>query len=268
MPDIFDLIKKWWKQIVSITTLSVLIAGAAVLFRPPLYMSVSTALPASSFASDKSRIFNENIEALYSTLGTPDDLDIILGTASLDTVFAAVVKKTDLISHYKMQQKGENAEAKTVKLLKKRCSVTKNEYGNLKVKVWDTNKEKAAVLANEIMKLLSEIHQNLMSEGSKAALKGLMEGRQKILNQVDTTTDLAKKTTLVSRTQEYEKLIGEYQLMIDSKPPALIIVEEAKPTTRPDKPDITKTIAAAGVLGFLFSLLTALVLHRRKNVTV
>lgn len=266
MPDIFDLIKTWWKQILSLTILSVIVTISILLIKPALYLSTATALPASSFASDKSRLFNENIEALYSALGTPDDLDIILGTASLDTVFAAVAKKTDLVSHYKMQDKGENADAKTVKLLKKRSSVTKNEYGNLKVKVWDTNKEKAAVLANEIMKMLSDIHQNLMSEGNKAALQGLINGKQKIWVQADTTADVIKKAALLSRTQEYEKLIGEYQLMIDSKPPALIIVEEAKPSGKPDKPDIVFSIVAAGILGFLFSLLAALILHSRKRI--
>ncbi|HMT73080.1 MAG TPA: hypothetical protein PKA77_03365 [Chitinophagaceae bacterium] len=267
MPDIFDLIKTWWKQILSLTILSVIVTVSILLIKPALYLSTATALPASSFASDKSRLFNENIEALYSALGTPDDLDIILGTASLDTVFAAVAKKTDLVSHYKMQDKGENADAKTVKLLKKRSSVTKNEYGNLKVKVWDTNKEKAAVLANEIMNLLSEMHQNLMSEGNKAALHGLIDGRQKILTQADSARDAAKRTALILRTQEYEKLIGEYQLMIDSKPPALIIVEKAKPSGRPDKPNIILATVASGALGFLFSLLAVLILQRRKNIT-
>ncbi|MBK6936309.1 MAG: hypothetical protein IPH18_05020 [Chitinophagaceae bacterium] len=164
-----------------------------------------------------------------------------------------------------MQHKGESAETKTIKLLKKRSSVTKNEYGNLKVKVWDTNKEKAAVLANEIMKMLSEMHQRLMSEGNRAALKGLMDGRQKSYCRL-TPLQILQKTALLTRSQEYEKLIGEYQLMIDSKPPALINVEEAKPSGRPDKPDIDLAIVAAGVLGFLFSLLAALVLHSRKRV--
>ena len=268
MPDIFDLIKNWWKQIVLLTILSVLVTGAVVLFRPSLYLSTATALPASSFASDKSKLFNDNIEALYSTLGTPDDLDIILGTASLDTVFTAVARKTELVSHYNMQDKGESAEAKTVKLLKKRSSVTKNEYGNLKVKVWDTDKEKAAVLANAIMKQLSDIHQNLMSEGNKATLQGLMNGKQKIEVLADTTAEVTIKAALLTRIQEYEKLIGEYQLMIDSKPPALIIVEDAKPSGRPDKPDVILAIVAAGVLGFLFSLLAALLLHSRKKNSV
>ncbi|MBK6936308.1 MAG: hypothetical protein IPH18_05015 [Chitinophagaceae bacterium] len=74
MPDIFDLIKIWWKQIVSLTILSVLVTGAVVLFRPALYLSTATALPASSFASDKSRVFNENIEVPCSTPWHSDDL--------------------------------------------------------------------------------------------------------------------------------------------------------------------------------------------------
>ncbi|MBK6936354.1 MAG: hypothetical protein IPH18_05300 [Chitinophagaceae bacterium] len=96
------------------------------------------------------------------------------------------------------------------------------------------------------------MHQRLMSEGNRAALKGLMDGRQKVLLQADTTADITKKTALLTRSQEYEKLIGEYQLMIDSKPPALINVEEAKPSGRPDKPDIDLCYCSRRVLGFFF----------------
>ena len=92
--------------------------------------------------------------------------------------------------------------------------------------------------------------------------------KQKIEVLADTTAEVTIKAALLTRIQEYEKLIGEYQLMIDSKPPALIIVEDAKPSGRPDKPDVILAIVAAGVLGFLFSLLAALLLHSRKKISV
>ena len=64
---------------------------------------------------------------------------------------------------------------------------------------------------------------------------------------------------------EYEKLIGEYQLMIDSKPPVLLVVEKAKASIRPDKPKRMQIMIATAVLSFLFALLAALVMERRKN---
>ena len=79
MPDIIDLIKNWWKQMFAVVILSLLAIGIITFLKPRQYLSVATAVPASSFAADKSKIFNENIQALYSTLGTADDLDMIVG---------------------------------------------------------------------------------------------------------------------------------------------------------------------------------------------
>ena len=70
MPDITDLIKRWWKQMFAVCMLSLLAVGVITFLKPRQYLSVATAVPASSFASDKSKIFNENIQTLYSALGT------------------------------------------------------------------------------------------------------------------------------------------------------------------------------------------------------
>jgi uncharacterized protein involved in exopolysaccharide biosynthesis len=44
----------------------------------------------------------------------------------------------------------------------------------------------------------------------------------------------------------------------------LIVVEEAKPSNWPDRPRRLQIMIAAAVLSFLFALLAALVLERRK----
>jgi hypothetical protein len=135
MPDIFDLLARWWKQMFAVMFLSLLAVGIITYLKPRKYLSVATAVPASSFASDKAKIFNENIEALYSTLGTPDDLDMIVGTANLDTVYIAVAEQLNLAQHYKMKEEGGAAIEKAASLLKADTKVMKSEYGELKVKV-------------------------------------------------------------------------------------------------------------------------------------
>ena len=120
MPDIFYLITKWWKQILLIVLLSAIIAGVIVFIKPLKYLSVATAVPANTLASDKARIFNDNIEALYSTLGSSDDLDIVIGTGQLDTLYLAVTDQFNLYDHYKISGE-KDPRRKAALFLKKNC---------------------------------------------------------------------------------------------------------------------------------------------------
>lgn len=262
MPDIVDLIRRWWKQVFAVVILSLLAVGVITFLKPQQYLSIATSVPASSFSADKSKIFNGNIQELYSTLGTADDLDMIVGTAKLDTVYLAVTDQFNLFDHYEMSEKGNAARTKAASQLKKNTKVMKSEYGELKVKVWDTDKDLAPQLANAIMDKLQSIHQNLQSAGNEATLQGLMAGKQKLQAQLDTT---AMNSSLQGQLLQYEKLIGEYQLMVDSKPPSLIIVEKAKPAEWPDRPKRLQIMIATAVLSLLFALFAALIIERRKT---
>jgi len=253
----------------AVMILSLLTVGIITFLKPRQYLSVTTAVPASSFASDKGKIFNENIQALYSTLGTPDDLDMVLGTANLDTVYLFVTDQFNLFDHFKMKEKGTAARNKAASLLKKNTKVMKSEYGDLKVKVWDTDKNLAPQLANAVMNKLQAIHVVLQSAGNEATLLGLQSGKKKIQLQADSITGISeqageRKKVLQAQVQQYEKLICEYQVMVDSKPPVLIVVEMAKPSARPDRPRRMQIMIATAVLSFLFALLAALILERRK----
>lgn len=266
MPDMFDLFKHWWKQMLAVIIASLLVVGIVTFLKPKKYLSVATAVPASSFASDKSKIFNENIQALYSALGTPDDLDMIVGTARLDTVYLAVTDQFNLYDHFKMQEKGDAARSKAASLLKKNTKVMKSEYGELKVKAWDTDKNLAPQLANAIMEKLKAIHQDLQNAGNLATLQGLISRKEKLQQAADSTMNTVENTTRrKEQINQYEKLIGEYQLMVDTKPPVLITVEKAKAAAWPDQPKTVQLLMATAVLSFIFSLLAALVLERKKT---
>lgn len=259
MPDLFELLRQWWKQMFAVVIVSLLVIGTITFLKPRQYLSVATAVPASAYSTDKGAIFNENIQGLYSALGNPDDLDLVLGTAALDTVYIAIASAFDLKDHYKIHE-GPEAILKTAIELRKKTKVMKSEYGELKVKVWDVDKQLAANLANAIMDNLKEIHANLRSVSNSLTLEGLVDGKNKLINMPDSSASL-KQSQLV----EYEKLIGQYQLMIDSKPAVLITVEKAKPALWPDKPRRKQVLVATALLSFLFSFFAALILESRKS---
>src|SRR5215471_2230116 len=100
MPDLFDLIARWWKRILALMLITTAAAAVIVLLIPKKYLGVATALPASTYAQDKTGVFSQNMQSLYSALGTPDDLDMIVGTAHLDTVYRAISEQLNVTEHY------------------------------------------------------------------------------------------------------------------------------------------------------------------------
>lgn len=262
MPDIFYLLAKWWKQILVVVLLSLIIATLALLLSPRKYLSVTTALPASSYNTDKARIFNENIQELYSVLGTTDELDMIAGTGKLDTLYLAVSDQFNLPEHYKINEKGEAGRLKAATVLKKNSTVMKSEYGELKVRVWDKNKDLAPQLANALMDKIQTIHQDLQSESNKATLASLQHSLSELvrMDSIEHNFDIA----FADQFKKYKTLISEYNLIVNSKPPVLLIVEKARAAQRPDKPRPITVILVTFFLSLLFGLLLALVLEKKK----
>src|SRR6185436_4287627 len=151
MPDIFDLIAKWWKHILGFVLASVAITAIIVFAMPKKYLGQATALPAPTFATDKAGVFSENLQILYPGLGTSDDLDMIVGTAHLDTVYTAVATDLNLADYFGIDKADPERNKKAGSILKEKSKVNNSDYGELKVKVWYGDKQHAAEMANGIM---------------------------------------------------------------------------------------------------------------------
>ncbi|HEX2627680.1 MAG TPA: hypothetical protein VHM26_01670 [Chitinophagaceae bacterium] len=256
MPDIFTLISKWWKHLLAITLLSMLVAGLANFFQPKKYLSIATALPANTYLSDKASVFNDNIQGLYSIMGGVDDLDKIIGTGQLDTIYLSVIDQFNIIDHYKLKKEDEEARSKCVEKLRSNTKINKSEYGELKVKVWDKDKNIAPQLANALLDKLQEIHSDLLNTNNKALLDAIIKKRTALM--ADSVSGAGEKL------KQYDKLINEYQLMAEAGPTALLIVERARISQEAEKPKMSTVLFAAGFFGLLFGLFAVLVLDKRK----
>ena len=278
MPDIFYLVSKWWKQMLVVLLVSLVTAAIITFIKPRQYLSVTTAVPANSLSYDKGRVFNSNIQSLYSNIGLPDELDIIVGTSRLDTVFLAVTDQFNLFDHYKISDNGEK-RIKAARVLKKYSRVMKSEYGELKVKVWDTDRNLAPQLANAIMNKLKAIHSALQNENNQQALQSLQNAINKIQINIDSINVLhnnsvpaegsadpyiIRRKILSNQLEEYQKLVGEYQLLIESGSQVLLVVEKARPATWPDTPNRTKILLVTAFFSLIFALFVALILEKRK----
>jgi hypothetical protein len=278
MPDLISVFARWWKFILGLSLLAVIIALLASLLSPQKYLSVATALPANSLMADKARVFNSNIEALYSDFGTPDELDKLEGTAALDTLFIAAAKEFDLVQHYKIRPSDE-ALYKAVLKLKKNSRIARSGYSELKIKVWDEDRNLAAALANSLLQKIQELHQHLQNENNRLTLKKLKEdyfSKQKEYKDIVDTLDQAsgreadilgtQRNALLNQLQDYKKILGEYELAVSSNPPVLLTVEPARPSIWPDKPKTVQIVLFTLAVALACTFLLAVFLESRKTV--
>ncbi len=298
MPDLIAVVARRWMFLFGFAAAAMALALLGVLLSPKKYASTATAIPANSVMADKARIFNQNIEALYSSLGSPDELDRIEGTASLDTIYLAVAGARNLVAHYELSGK-EAAAYKAALKLKKNANISRSAYGELKVKAVDKDPAMAAQLANDLMAQLQGIHQRLLTQSDSLVLQRLRADlqakraqrvetitRMNTRSDVDTTSNgtarqpsprnyaeeavnaeyiSASNDVWQQQLREQERLIQQYELSMTAAPQALIVVEPARPSIEPDGPKLLVTLVLAFVGGLLFALLLTLFLHSRKS---
>ena len=282
MPDPFDIISRWWKYILLLVLISVSTAAVIVFLKPSKWLATATALPAATYATDKAGIFSENLQVLYPDLGTPDDLDKIVGTSFLDTVYFFVTDKLTLASYYDVNDENKIlARQRAAAILKQNTKVIKSDYGELKVKVWDKDRNKAADLANAVLEKLQSINQEVMNTNNRLVLEQIKKEygikQKEFINVSDTiqrlpesnqkTILMIKRDALLHQLSQFEKLSGEYELMVKANPQALITIERARSSLYPDKPKRLQVIIATAILSFIFAILTILILERRKTHT-
>lgn len=276
MPDIFDLIFKWWKQILIVIFITLIVTAVIVFTMPKKYLGVATALPAATYTTDKAGVFGENIETLYPSIGTSDDLDMILGTSHLDTVYTTVAEQLSLADYFGIDKSDPQRNKKAGAILTEKKRVIKSDYGDLKVKVWDGDGQRAADMANAIMDQLQNIHQAVQTANNEVMLEKIKEEYaskkkefQKLNDSLQTTIDpivQTQKLALLEQLHQYEKLESQYELMVNAKPKSLVVVEKASPAIWPDRPRPKETLIVAAILSLIFGIIAALILERRRLV--
>jgi uncharacterized protein involved in exopolysaccharide biosynthesis len=262
MPDIFQLIGAWKKQIIVTVLIAMAIAAGIIFITPPEYLSSTTAIAVNPVTADRSIVFNDNIRDLHNSLGDPSELDKIIGTAQTDTVYLALAARHDLVRFYHIKGEPETALLKAAKALKKSSKVSKTEYGALLVEVWCKDKQLAPVLANELMQELGAIHSDLLSRNNKTILESL---KKAISQHPDSASASGNANLLREQTLQYQKLQAQYDLILNTKPQALLVVDKARVSDKPDTPRPLLIMFATAVVSFLFALWLALLLEKRKQ---
>jgi capsular polysaccharide biosynthesis protein len=236
------------------TLLPTLLAGMLSLLLPKYYLAQTSVLPVNSRLSDKARFAGEEIAELYSAFGNGDDLDRIFAAAQSADVYRKLTDSFRLVDHYRLQAKGKAAPELAAKTLRKRSEIRKSEYGEMQVRVWDRDPQIAASMANAIVSEVERMHHELYRTFYAGSLASLQ--RERAVQAVSADSMSA------SMDERYQKNIADFSMAMNHPPPAVMVIEEAMPAVKADRPKFWLNLTATFLVSF-FTAIAAILLFTK-----
>jgi capsular polysaccharide biosynthesis protein len=279
--DVIDVLQKRWKPI-ALFVLIVLALTAGLLFfvLPKYYKSVAVVIAANPELADKAHLFNNNIQSLYSTFGKEEDLDRIYGIAKLDTVYKQLVDEFNLIQYYKVKGSAFQQQQYAAKKLRDDVNVLKTELYQLRITAYTKERELSSRIVNRMVELIEAIAADTWKQSYQTTLQNINAGKQQVeaailklsdsIQHADNTSGRAmllvsKRTSLLQQYQEYDKAATEYQLAIENRTPALIVLERGYPAAISDRPDKLLVLITAFFTSLAFAVLATLIYERKQE---
>jgi Chain length determinant protein len=272
---VFKMIRNSWKQIVLIVLLATISTAVLLFIKKPYYRSSAIFTAANPNIGDRSNIYRTEFWEQYFYFGGEFDNDRLMAISKAEEMNRFMVDTFQLIKHYKINPNSERAQYFADYEYKENVKIQKNEYGHVKVNVWDTDKKLAAVMANTIVKKVNEksvASLNNMKNEILQKLKNDFNSQKDTLQQIEksllTNTNsflTARKSEIINDLNEKEKLIQQFNTSINNVS-ALFVIENALPALKKDKPQILSGIILAAILSFIFSVLLLLIIEWKRNV--
>lgn len=278
--DAAAVLQKRWKTIGLFVSVTIIVATITVFLVPQYFRSSVILVPANSVLADKARLFNNNIQNLYSYFGSGDDLDRISGIANMDTVYKKLVDEFSLINYYKLDEDSlPLLRRKAVLHLRTDLGFQKTEEGQLKIIAWTKDRDLSARMATRMVSIIQEIAGGVWQKNYQESLQklntsiGSMEKEylqlsDSLPSMIGSSQQLgvAKQQTLLEQVKQYRKAADEFKLAAATPPAVLYVMETAAPAAKAERPDKTNIILIAMIAGFVFSCLLVLVNDRNQMV--
>lgn len=271
---VFDVIRKRWMQALLLVFLATVLTGGILYLQKPYFRSTAVFTAANPNLGDRSNIYRTEFWEEYLYYGGELDNERLMALARSEEMCRFMVDSFDLIKHYKINTTDEKAHYLAHYEYKENIRIKKDEFGHVKINVWDTDKKLAAAIANAIVARTNSKSIASLNNMKLEILRKLQhdfntqkDSLQQIELQLQTKNDAlftARKTDVISRLNETEKLIQQFNTSVNEVS-ALFVIEEALPALMKDKPNVFAGMIMAAIVSFIFSVLLLLFVEGRSR---
>lgn len=168
--ELIRLILRWKKPILilcALATITAVIVSDPHIIKPK-FKSTSVFFAASPNMTSSQTLFVDNNAEYF---GSSDDIDRLLSIANSAPLKSYIVQKYKLFDVYKIDSANtEYPNYKVMKELEENYTAFRNDKGAVEITVFDTDKERAATMCNEIVAKVDEMNNNIILENKRRIL--------------------------------------------------------------------------------------------------
>ncbi len=270
---IFSVLKKWQRHILVFVLLCTIAGGIATLVLPKQYLSTAVIVPANPKLTDKNFMYSANLLELNDVYGVEEDLDRLLTNCKLQSHFSKLIDSFKLIAHYKIED-SKKAFDEAVQQLKKNTVIQKTETGAVSIMIWDTDKNLAAQLVNQLIEYTNDkmsatnqqVNQSYLTNLEKQLADKQQQYNAVLLSEKNIDIKEAEKKSLLDLISQDTKTISQLKAATNARLPALLVLDKAVPSTVADKPKLSFWLSLSFIGSLLFAIILVLVIETfRKN---
>ncbi|MBA4259588.1 MAG: hypothetical protein C0446_10520 [Chitinophaga sp.] len=260
---------KRWKFILVFTIASVVIAAGVIFFITPKYTATTKLLPGNAVLADKARLFNDEIQHLYSFFGSGDDLDRLMSMASMDTSLKQVIHGFDLTRYYQIEDKDIGMRMyKSIRQFKKDLTLVKTVNNELEISYAHQSKDTAAAVVNFMtdqlaakMKNIWKLQYEKIAQQLDSSIAAISNDYNNLSSNSSSNDAIAKTkmTALLSQLEQFNKMSIETKMAAATTPEALIVLEKASIPAKISWPQKAVVLPIAALLGLVFSVCLVLI---------
>jgi uncharacterized protein involved in exopolysaccharide biosynthesis len=219
--------------------------------------------------------------------GGDDDLDKVTALASSDTVIDRIIWDADLSTIYRKDAHDPKEHAALMQIFKKNFNIKRSEYKDIEVSYIAYEPQTAANVTNVAVQILEETYRHYYESMRNSIAASVSDKIKQLDVSIDSLTDSLTamrdrtsapgskatvrvaeqikniepiKDQLVSDRAHYISTLNEFSASTNASMHLLKVITRATPPESPAGPGTILTLAIAGVLGFLFSVIYVLLM--------
>lgn len=282
MIELIGIVLRWKWPIAIVCAVVGLLSVGLSLLQPNYFKSTVVFLAANPYMMDRSNIFSKTPgENPVFMFGSSREIDRLISIGKSQPLVDYIIHKYKLAEHYNIKQSDPLAGHKVNEKLSKNYKIIKNPLDAIEVQVEDTDPQKAANMANDIVQKIDSIHIGIMSQ-SKDDMANMLNYNINELSEklsvfndsivkMKNSTNLkeleileAMRATIITDLSEAQVVKDQYKTLASNNISSVYILQQAAPSVKKSKPKRSITVLSALLATLILSAGFAIIFEQLK----
>ena len=174
LPDVIETVRKHMRLILVISFASAVTAALFYWYSPRKYEGRTEFLIRNPLFGDRSNLYNSD-QKIFDYFADEDDVNRILLLAESDIVRKQVIRNMRLDYIYKADGATRKGQLMVERKYNKNLNVIRTEYKDVVLTYMDTDPQRAADVANEIVRVVDEVYAGYYKNTRKLMYESIMD---------------------------------------------------------------------------------------------